>query len=51
MIKRIRFWVHVLRSCLNAYEEAVNEFGINPLIDARNKRKPSKVDVSTKEAK
>lgn len=31
MIKKLRFWVHCIRGFLSTYEEAVNEYNINPL--------------------
>ena len=45
MIKKIRFWVHCLRGFLGTYEEAVNEYGINPLDNVLNTKKNVKPSV------
>jgi hypothetical protein len=48
MIKKLRFWVHCIRGFLSTYEEAVNEYNINPLdgiLDGKKKR-PRETPVS-----
>lgn len=39
MFKKLKFWFDVIKSTVNAYEEAVQTHGINPLERINDKRR------------